>query len=338
MPAHLVNDPFEAVDEMLAGIAGANVGRIALTPSGRGVYTLAANPARTTAVIVGGGSGHEPAFLGWVGPGFADGAAVGNIFASPSADPAVELAQALDRPNGALFLFGNYEGDVMNFGLASALLADEGITTRTVLLTDDIASAPAESAHKRRGVAGGVIVTKIVAAYADTGASLKDLEAMAGYMNARTRTIGLALSSCHLPTAAKPTFELPGGQVDFGIGVHGEAGLYRRELVDANSTTDTLVEALLAEVRTDGQDTCAVVMVNTFGATPLLEAFIVLARARERVQGAGLRVAFAHAGTYLTSLQMAGLSLTVSVLDAATEPLFAAPAAPLYLPTLGGAR
>jgi dihydroxyacetone kinase-like protein len=338
MPAHLVNDPFAAVDDMLSGILAANRERIALTPCGRGVYTLAPNPARRVAVIVGGGSGHEPAFLGWVGPGFADGAAVGNIFASPSADPAVELVQVLARPDGALFLFGNYEGDVMNFGLASALLADEGTDTRTVLLTDDVASAPPSQAHKRRGVAGGVVVTKIVGALADLGASLDDVEAMARQVNARTRTVGVALSSCHLPTAAKPTFDLPAGEIDFGIGVHGEAGLSRRPLADANATADELVDLVLGDITPVSGAGTAVVVVNAFGATPLLESFIVLSRAQRRISDAGIRVAFAHSGSYLTSLQMAGVSLTVSLLDPAMETLLAAPATPLYLPALGGSR
>lgn len=338
MAVHLVNDPFEAVDEMLRGVLAASQERIALTAGGRGVYTRAPTPTRQVSVIVGGGSGHEPAFLGWVGPGFADGCAVGNVFASPSADPVVELVEALDHPGGALFLFGNYEGDIMNFAMASATLADAGRSVRTVLLTDDVASAPPELAFLRRGVAGGVIVVKIVGAFADTGADLDDVVAMARHANAQTRTIGLALSSCHLPTAARPTFELTPGEVDFGIGVHGEAGLSRRALADANTMVDALVDAILSDLPVTADHSSAVVMVNTFGATPLMEGFIALARAQQRVINAGFPVAFAHAGNYLTSLQMAGLSVTVSLLDQITGPLFARPSAPLYLPPLGGPR
>jgi len=338
MPAHLVNDPFEVVDDMLAGVLAANAGRVALTEGGRGVYALDASPRRRTAVIVGGGSGHEPAFLGWVGPGFADGAAVGNVFASPSADPAVELAHALRRPDGVLFLFGNYEGDVMNFAMAGALLADEGTQTRTVLITDDIASGPADAAHRRRGVAGGVIVTKVVGALADTGAGLADVEAMARHVNARTRTIGLALSSCHLATAPRPTFDLPEGQADFGIGVHGEAGLRRQDLGSADQTADALVDALLDDLGPADAGSRGAVVINTFGATPLAEAFVVLARVHRRLSAAGMDVAYADAGAYLTSLQMAGLSVTVSLLDEETEPLYAAPGRPLLLPPLVGSR
>lgn len=338
MTAHLVNDPFETVDDMLAGVLAANTDRIALTAGGRGVYTLEASHRRRIALIVGGGSGHEPAFLGWVGRGFADGAAVGNIFASPSADPAVELVHALQRPDGAMFLFGNYEGDVMNFGMASALLADEAVETRTVLLTDDIASGPPDAAHRRRGVAGGVIVTKVAGALADTGASLADVEAMARHVNTRTRTIGVALSSCHLPTSARPTFDLPEGRADFGIGVHGEAGLRRQVLGTADQTANSLVDALLEDVGSASLGSRAAIMVNTFGATPLAEAFIVLAQVHRRIRAAGIEIAYADAGPYLTSLQMAGLSVTVSFLDEDTEPLYAAPGKPLFLPSLGGAR
>jgi dihydroxyacetone kinase-like protein len=338
MPAHLVNDPFDAVDEMLVGILASHGDRIAATSSGRGLHTRQSHRHRRTSIIVGGGSGHEPAFLGWVGPGIADGVAVGNIFASPSADPVVELVHTLAHPDGALFLFGNYEGDVMNFGMACAILADAGIDTRTVLLTDDVASAPPDAAERRRGVAGGVVVSKVVGALADAGAPLNDLEAMARHMNRRTHTIGVALSSCHLPTAVRPTFDLPAGQADFGVGVHGEAGLYRRELGSANDTADALVDALLEDLSATEGDDRAAVLVNTFGATPLLEAFVVLGRVLQRLDAAGIEVAFANAGTYLSSLQMAGLSVTLATLDASTEPLFAAPAEPLYLPALGGAR
>ena len=179
MSTHLVNDPFDAVDEMLDGIVGSNADRVALTISGRGLYSTVRPPVRRVAIVAGGGSGHEPGFLGWVGPGFADGVAVGNIFASPSAEPVLEIVHELRPEAGVLFLFGNYEGDIMNFGLASAILADEGVATRTVLLTDDVASAPPDHIERRRGVAGGVIVHKIVGALADEGASLDDVAEVA---------------------------------------------------------------------------------------------------------------------------------------------------------------
>ncbi|MYW01408.1 dihydroxyacetone kinase subunit DhaK [Streptomyces sp. SID3343] len=337
MARHLVNDPFDAVDDMMRGVTAAHHDRVALTASGRGLYTRDSDPRRRISVVVGGGSGHEPAFLGWVGPGLADAAAVGNVFAAPAADPVVEVVQALDRPDGALFLFGNYEGDVMNFRLAGEFLADTGIASRTVLITDDVASAPAHSPHKRRGVAGGVVVAKAAGALADRGASLDDVAALAESVNDATRSIGVALSSCHLPAAARPTFELPDTEMGFGIGVHGETGLSRRTRGTAAETAAQLVHALL-----DDQPALAgsraLVLVNTFGATPLMEAYIVLGEAVELLRKEGTTPVFAHAGAYLTSLQMAGVSLTTTLLTPETEALIAAPGSPLTLPPLGGSR
>lgn len=337
MSTHLVNDPFDAVDEMLDGIVGSNADRVALTISGRGLYSTVRPPVRRVAIVAGGGSGHEPGFLGWVGPGFADGVAVGNIFASPSAEPVLEIVHELRPEAGVLFLFGNYEGDIMNFGLASAILADEGVATRTVLLTDDVASAPPDHIERRRGVAGGVIVHKIVGALADEGASLDDVAEVARAANAATRSIGVALSPCHLPTATRPTFVVPEGEVEFGVGIHGESGLARRALGTANDIADQLVDALLADLSALASDR-VIVIVNSFGATPLMEAYILLARARQRFAAAGANVVCAHAGQYLTSLQMAGVSISATSLTDQFERLLMAPAEPLYLPRLGGSR
>lgn len=336
MAVHLVNDPFQAVDEMLAGLLASNADRIAVTSTGRGIYSTVPDANRRIAIVIGGGSGHEPAFFGWVGPGFADAAAVGNIFASPSAETCIEVVRSLDRPEGALFLFGNYEGDIMNFSLATAFLAEEGVRTRTVLITDDVASAPPDQIERRRGVAGGVIVTKIAGALADQGAPLDEIEEIAKKTNVRTRSIGAALSSCHLPTSSKPTFDLPVGQVDFGIGVHGEAGLSRRTFKDANALADDLIDSLLVEVELVGDFEAVVVLVNTFGGTPLLEGFVVLDRVKRRIENAGLTVAFANAGTFLTSLQMAGVSVSISFLDHELKGLFFSAGSALYLPRLGG--
>ena len=336
MPHRLVNDPFDVVDDMLAGVTLAHGHRIARTASGRGMYTLSPNPGRRVTIVVGGGSGHEPAFLGWVGPGYADAVAVGNVFAAPAALPAAEAARALERDE-ALFLYGNYEGDVMNFGLAQELLADGNIRSRTVLITDDVPSAPIERADARRGVAGGVIVTKAAGAAADLGAGLDDVAAVAAHVNAHTRTVGVALSSCHLPAASRPTFDLPDGHLDFGIGVHGEAGLARRPAGTAHDTARQMVETLLAD-HPELVGSRALVLVNVFGGTPLMEAYIVLADAVRLLREHGVTTVHAHAGAYLTSLQMAGLSLTTTLLDAATEKLITAPGEPLALPDLGGAR
>ncbi len=213
----LINDPFDAVDDMLGGLLAMFPGIVELTESGRGAV-LARRSPRRVAVIVGGGSGHEPAFLGYLGQGLADAAAVGNVFASPAATPAVECARAVAGEDGVLFLYGNYEGDIMNFGMATELLADEGIDARTVLVTDDVVSAA--PAAERRGVAGDAVVFKAAGARADEGGSAADVVAAAMHANARTRSVGVGLGPCTVPTAGRPTFELPDGEMDIGMGVH----------------------------------------------------------------------------------------------------------------------
>ena len=221
----LLNDPFDVVDEMVDGLEAAFAKQIEITPSRRGIVsTRARTRKRRVGIVTGGGSGHEPAFFGYVGPGYADGAALGNVFASPSATPIVEVGERVDRGNGVLFLYGNYDGDAMNFAMASALLVDRGVRVLQHRVADDLASAPPDRADERRGVAGGLLVLKIAGARADQGASLDDVHAAAAHANARTRTIGIGLGPCTVPAAGRPTFDLPEGSMDVGMGIHGEAG------------------------------------------------------------------------------------------------------------------
>ena len=197
----LLNDPFACVDEMVGGILVAYPGLVEATASGRGLVYTGPTADRRTRIVVGGGSGHEPAFFGYLGPGLADAAAVGNVFASPPAEPAVEAAERLAPPDGVLFLYGNYGGDAMNFDMAAELLADRGVVSETVLVTDDVSSAPREDRGRRRGVAGGVVVFKAAGARADEGGSLADVVAAARLANERTRTMGVCLGPCTVPTA-----------------------------------------------------------------------------------------------------------------------------------------
>jgi phosphoenolpyruvate---glycerone phosphotransferase subunit DhaK len=326
----LLNDPFAIVDEMLEGVAAAYSAQVELTRSGRGIVSTHRPGARRVAIVVGGGSGHEPAFFGYIGPGFADGAAAGNVFASPSATPIVEVAERVHRDAGVLLLYGNYEGDVMNFEMAAELLAERGIPTRHVRVTDDLASAPSEDAAHRRGVAGDVLVLKVAAARADEGASLVDVQAAAAHANARTRTIGIGLGPCTVPAAGQPTFDLPDGTMDVGMGVHGEPGLSRRPLESADEVADGLLELLLAELEPDP----AYVLVNTLGATPLMEGFVFLRRVLQQLRRAGVPVHRARVGEYITSLEMAGLSLTLMSLDEELRRLVDAPARAVAMPPL----
>jgi dihydroxyacetone kinase-like protein len=327
----LLNDPFRAVDEMLAGVLCANGSSVSLLPSGRGAV-LTPIRGRQTGVMFGGGSGHEPAFLGYLGPGLADGVPVGNVFASPSARPIAEIARHLRRPDGVVFIYGNYEGDVMNFGLAAELLAEEGIATQTVVVTDDVASAPKGQERERRGVAGDVIVLKAAGARADEGGSIADVSDAALRANDRTRTVGVGLSPCTLPTAEAPNFEIPTGQMDIGLGVHGEAGIERIPIGTADEVADRLVGLILTD-RPPAEGETAHVLINTLGATTMMEAFIVLRRVQARLDEEGVPMHRALVGEYITSLEMAGLSLTITWLDDELMRLLDAPALPLFGPS-----
>ena len=330
----LLNDPFDVVDEMIGGIRVAYPGLVEVTACGRGLVYSGPMADRRAGVIVGGGSGHEPAFFGYLGPGLANAAAIGNVFASPSAEPAIEAAERLATKDGVLFVYGNYGGDVMNFDMAAELLADRGITSRTVTVTDDVSSAPRDQRHRRRGVAGGVVVIKAAGARADEGASLEEVAAVAAHANARTRTMGVSVSPCIVPTAGVPTFELADGEMDVGMGVHGESGMRRAPIAPADAVADELLDLILADGAAESGDPLLVI-INTLGATPVMEALIVLRRVAQRLDGLGLQLHRGLVGEYVTSLEMAGLSITVTALDDELRRLIDAPAKPLYAPAIG---
>jgi phosphoenolpyruvate---glycerone phosphotransferase subunit DhaK len=329
----LINDPFAVVDEMIAGVACAFPSQIELTPSGRGIVSTRRAKERRVGLVVGGGSGHEPAFFGYVGPGLADGAALGNVFASPSARPIVEVAERVHRDAGVLLLYGNYEGDVMNFEMAGELLEERGIPTLHAAVTDDVASAPGSDRARRRGVAGDVFVLKAAGARADEGASLEEVRDAAMHANDRTRTAGVGLGPCTVPAAGRPTFELPEGSMDIGMGVHGEAGLHRRELGSADEVAGTLLDLILDDLPLSAPPSVWV-MVNTLGATPLMEAFIVLRSVSKRLDAAGIDLRRSLVGEYITSLEMSGLSVTLIALDDLLARWLDAPATALAMPPL----
>jgi dihydroxyacetone kinase-like protein len=329
----LLNDPFAVVDEMVDGIAAAFPEHVRLTPSRRGLVARLPSSARRTAVVTGGGSGHEPAFFGYVGPGLADGAALGNVFASPPAAHVAEVARAVDRGEGVLFVYGNYDGDVMNFELASELLEDDGIASLHAVVTDDVASAPHDARARRRGVAGDVFVLKAAGARADEGAALVEVRDAALRANERTRTLGVGLGPCTVPAAGRPTFELADGEMDVGMGIHGEAGLERRALASADDVADELLDLLLDDLQPVAGERISV-LVNTLGATPPMEGFVVLRRVLIGLRSRGVPVHRARVGEYVTSLEMAGLSVTLAALDEDLRRLIDAPAFALAAPAL----
>ncbi len=311
----LINDGNAAVDEMLTGILAAHPGHL-WRPDHAPRAIVARNGPRPgkVALVIGGGSGHEPTFLGFVGKGLADAAAVGNVFASPPPQPAVDAALAANGGAGVLFMYGNYAGDVMNFGMATDLLEMEGVEARTVLTTDDIASAPRDQSEKRRGVAGNVFIFKAAGAAADMMLPLDEVERIARHANARTFTMGVALSACSLPQTRKYNFELAAGEMEIGMGIHGEPGVRRGPLGTANQVTDEIMDAILAEMAALPGSRVAV-LVNSLGATPLMELYILFARVCERLGAAGLTIHSSLVGPYCTSLDMAGASITIMHLD-----------------------
>ncbi len=310
-----LNQPDDAVDEMLEGAIKAH-GRY-LAPIGGSHRALVARegprPGKV-GLVIGGGTGHEPMFLGYVGRGLADAVAIGNIFSSPPPDPIAFCAEAASGQAGVLFVYGNYTGDVMNFEMAAELVEERGIKVRTVLTTDDIASSPIADRDGRRGVAGNVLIFKVAGAACDLGLPLDACEAVTRKANARTYTIGVALEPCSLPQIRRPTFELGPDDMEVGIGIHGEPGVARERLKSADAIVDTAMDAIFKEMDANPNDRVAV-LVNSFGATPMMELYILYRRVVQRLSARGIVVEANWIGAYCTSLDMVGASITVMHLD-----------------------
>jgi dihydroxyacetone kinase DhaK subunit len=323
----LINDPFAVVDEMIDGYVAAHPDLVKRAPGGNGRAVVRADApiAGKVGVIIGGGSGHEPAFMGYVGIGSADGCPVGNVFASPSPDPILAATKAVNGGAGVIYSYGNYSGDVMNFDMAAELAGAEGIEVRTVLVTDDVASAPKGKEDERRGIAGGFFVFKAIAARAAEKASLAEVEASARHANDRTRTMGVALAACTVPAAGRPTFSLADDEMEIGLGIHGEPGMRRGPLESADKVTDALVDAILADMPLGNGDSVAV-LVNGLGATPAMELYIMFRRVAARLGEIGVTIHRSYVGEYVTSLEMAGASVTLLHLDEELTRLVDAPA------------
>jgi dihydroxyacetone kinase len=276
-------------------------------------------------VVIGGGSGHYPAFAGLVGPGLATAAVCGKVFASPSAGQAYRVARAADSGGGVLFTYGNYAGDRMQFGQAEQRLRSEGVDARTVIVTDDIASAPVDQMADRRGIAGDLTVFKVAGSAADAGLGLAEVERLARKANARTRTLGVAFNGCTLPGAPGPLFTVPPGQMSIGLGIHGEPGISDVPLPSAHDLAEMLVARLLAE-RPEGSTGRAVVLLNGLGTIKYEELFVLFGQVAARLAEAGVEIAEAECGELVTSLDMSGLSLTLFWTDDELEALWSAPA------------
>ncbi|MFC7619601.1 dihydroxyacetone kinase family protein [Microlunatus sp. GCM10028923] len=319
----LWNDPATFTEDLVAGFLDANADYVVGVPGGV-VRATATRPGKV-AVVTGGGSGHYPAFCGTVGPGFADGAVIGNVFTSPSAAEAASVARAAHGDAGVILTTGNYAGDVLNFGLAVQQLRADGIDARYLAVTDDIASAGPDEHDKRRGIAGDFTVFKIMSAAAEEGYGIDDVFRVGEASNAATRTLGVAFAGCTLPGAEQPLFTVPDGQMGVGLGIHGEPGVSEQALPRADELARLLVDGVLAEVPDDVPRRLAVIL-NGLGRTKYEELFVVWGTAARLLREAGFEVVRPEVGELVTSLDMAGCSLTITWLDEELERLWLAPA------------
>lgn len=320
------NDPSNFALEAVSGMATAYPQYVKAVHGG--VVRATASPDGQVAVIVGGGSGHFPAFAGWVGPGMAHGAVCGNIFASPSASQAYSVAKAADNGGGIIITYGNYAGDVLHFGQAAERLRAEGYDVRTIEVSDDVASGPRDDTRKRRGVAGDVVVFKIAGAAAERGHTIDEVTELAWRANDRTRSLGVAFDGCTLPGAAEPLFHVPAGQMSVGLGVHGEPGVYEVPMGTASQIADLLVDGVMAEaleIGTEGYSGRAIVLLNGLGTVKCEELYVVWNRVAERLTDAGVTPVLPEVGELMTSLDMAGISLTITFLDDELEELWCDP-------------
>jgi len=325
-----VNEPRDFVDEMLRGLAAAHPQLVLDDRDPRAIVRADGARDGRVGIVTGGGSGHLPVFLGYVGPGLCSAAAVGNVFSSPSVDTVVRASEAVNGSAGVLYLYGNYGGDVMNFDEAAEELEAEGIPVRTVLVTDDVASAgPAERA-RRRGVAGLVFAYKVAGAAAEGGWPLDRVARVAQRAVDRTRTMGVGLAPCILPTTGVPTFEIDDGEMEVGIGIHGERGIARVPLQTANEVGRDLVARVIEEL----DEGPIALMVNSLGATSLEELYVVHASIDDELAQRRKAVARVYIGRYATSMEMAGLSVTALALDDELADLLSRPAAsPFFVET-----
>ncbi len=324
----LVNDPADFADEALAGFGAAHSDAVRVVHGG--VVRSSATPAGQVATVLGGGTGHYPAFAGWVGPGFAHGAACGNIFSSPSSSQICSVARAAENGGGVILGFGNYAGDVLHFGQAAEQLRAEGVDARVLAVTDDIASGPADDTGLRRGIAGDLPVLKILGAAAEAGLDIDRTHRAASLANAATRSLGLAFDGCTLPGADRPLFTVEHGHMGVGLGIHGEPGVELRRLPSADEVADLLVDGVLAErgaaAGTVGGSNRVALVLNGLGATKYEELYVVHRRVSARLAAEGLTVVAPVVDEQVTSLGMAGLSLTLTFLDTELERLWTAPA------------
>jgi D-erythrulose 4-kinase len=322
---HIYNDPAEFPNDVIKGFAAAYPQYVQRVEGASGFVRAGGPLEGKVSLVIGGGSGHYPSYNGVVGTGFADGAVLGGMFASPSAEQVYRIARAADGGAGVVLGFGNYAGDRLNFSVAAERLINEGIDTRFVWVTDDVASASLEEQEKRRGIAGTFTVYKMAAAAAENGANLDEVERVMRAANAATYSFGVAFHGCTMPGADKPLFVVDEGHMDFGLGIHGEPGISSAPWMSAKDLASHLVEKVLAE-RPEDSSGRAAVLVNGLGATKYEELFALYGQVNELLEAAAVVQVAPEVGELVTSLDMAGCSLSVTWLDEELEGYWVAPA------------
>jgi dihydroxyacetone kinase-like protein len=325
-----INDPGDVLTESLAGLAAAHGDLLRYDEAAQIVVRRDAPVKGKVGLVSGGGAGHEPLHGGFVGLGMLDAACPGEVFTSPVPDQMLAATKAVDGGAGVVHIVKNYTGDVLNFKMAADDSADEGIEVESVLVDDDVAVQDSLYTAGRRGVGATVLLEKIAGAAAERGDDLKAVAAVARHVNQRGRSFGVALSSCTPPAAGKPMFDLPDGEMEFGIGIHGEPGRRRGPIVSAHEIVETMLEAVLSDLKpADGGKLLA--FVNGMGGTPLIELYLLYNEVDKQLRAAGLEPVRNLVGSYITSLEMAGASITLLELD---DELTALWDAPVHTPAL----
>lgn len=319
-----LNDPKNFVDDMLDGILCAHPDQLRIVGEDKRCIVRAKPGKNKVALVSGGGSGHLPLFMGYVGPGLLDGCAVGGVFQSPSADQWYETAKAANTGKGVLFIYGNYSGDIMNYDMAKEMLEADDIRADEVRGFDDVASAPKGEEGKRRGVAGIFFVYKCAGAKAEEGASFDEVKATAEKTGSRVRTMGVALSPCIIPEVGKPGFRIDEGDMEIGMGIHGEPGIRRGKLLTADEVVDEMMQPILADQPLAAGEEVAV-LVNGLGATPKEELYIIHRRIHQNLSAKKVKIFKVYLGEFATSMEMTGFSISLLRLDPELKALLAQP-------------
>jgi phosphoenolpyruvate---glycerone phosphotransferase subunit DhaK len=324
-----INDPMNVVDEALEGFLTVHGHLVRRSEKHPRVFLRRQRPKPgKVALVTGGGSGHKPAFIGYVGEGMLDAITAGDVFSAPPVPPILESMREAENGGGVLLLIGNYSGDVMNFEMAGELALDEGMQVAQAIATDDVGAGFRDEPWKRRGVSGEVLIWKCCGAAAEMGAPLAEVQRVAEKVNANTRTMGVATAPCTVPAVGKPTFTLAEDEMEVGVGHHGEAGLTREPMRPADEVVDMLTERIVADLPYHAGDR-VVTLINGLGATPLMELYIAQRRLAQNFEKLGIQLAHSYVGEYFTAMEMAGFSITLLRAD---DELFKLVTAPAHAP------